>query len=1090
MRKTFFIVALFLMNLSVMAQIPITGQVTDGSSGDPVPGASVVLEGTTVGTITGADGSYKIEASSESDIIVFSFLGYKTEKVTVGTQRVIDVVLQEDVEQLEEVVVTALGIKREKRALGYGAQDVGGEEVSAANPTNVVSALSGKVAGVNVLTSSGQVGASSSVIIRGIKSIQGSNQALFVVDGTPIMNTINSAMSSSTYTDFGNAAMDIDPSEIESVSVLRGASASALYGSRAANGVILITTKKGGKQKGLGVELTSSVSFDNVYLLPNYQNEYGQGRNGSEYEWQTNYSDLTYQEFHDLREFRWGIDGSGYRMDWDESWGSRLDAGLMVAQMDSPVDENGNIIPTPWISRPDNVKDYYETGISTVNNVALSASNDRASGRLTLGHKSQKGTAPNTDMRQINIGIKSAFQLSDKLSFDVNVTYTNLENDNLPQQGNSMRNPLLEFNSWFGRQVDTKYLKEHYEDIVVYEGQPKAFNWMMAYDSQHPNPYWNAYKNTMSRERNRVFGNAAITWNVAKGINLIGRLGTDSFNEHRKFIYHQYSRDWTDTYEFATNGNFWEQYRIEKETNADLLLEIEKKVSDFDIFATLGGNYRQAYDQFATTSGANLIVPDFFSTSNYEGEPTVSFTKYKKVTNSVFASANVGFKRYLYLDMTLRGDWSSTLPSDNWNYWYPSANLSFIVTDALGVESSWLNYAKIRGGYAVVGNDTGPYNLSPVFYSIGTTFNGVNLFGAQATLPSYNLKPELTNSFEVGAELKFFANRLGLDFTYYDATTKNQLLNVDIPISSGYSSWMKNAGELRNKGYEIQLNGTPVKTNGFRWDMVLNWATNSGEVVELADGLNELQLAYYYSYGDVSLMAFPGQPIGDLYGTTFARNDKGDVLIDRNGMPLTSTESEILGNINPDWFGGFRNTFTYKGFALSALIDFRAGGDVFSMTKSVGQKAGILQSTVEGGIRETGMVAEGVYQEGTMLDLNNDGTAEDVSGQANQTVISARDYWRNSRDWAELAIVDGSYIKLREVVLSYTFPKKMVNSIRLQDLTMSVYGRNLALLYTDESNDANIDPEVASGSTLSGAGLEAYQLPPSRTIGFKLNVKF
>ncbi|WP_167619718.1 SusC/RagA family TonB-linked outer membrane protein [Maribellus sediminis] len=1090
MRRTLFFVALLILNLSVFAQTSITGRVTDDASGDPVPGASVVVEGTTVGTVTGPDGAYTIQVSTGTDIIVFSFLGYKTEKVTVGSQTEINVSLKEDIEQLEEVVVTAMGIKREKRALGYGAQDVGGDEVAAANPTNVVSALSGKVAGVSILTSSGQVGASSSVVIRGIKSIQGSNQALFVVDGTPIMNTINSAMSSSTYTDFGNAAMDIDPSEIESVSVLRGASASALYGSRAANGVILITTKKGSQNKGLGVELSSSVAFDNVYLLPNYQNEYGQGRNGSEYEWQKNYSDLTYQEFHDLREFRWGLDGSGYRMDWDESWGSRLDAGLMVAQMDSPLDENGNVIPTPWVSQPDNVKDYYETGISTVNNIALSASNEKANGRLTLGHKTQKGTAPNTDMRQINIGIKSEFKLTDRLSFDVNVTYTDLQNDNLPQQGNSMRNPLLEFNSWFGRQVNTQYLKEHYDDIIIYNGKPTAFNWMMDYDSQHPNPYWNAYKNTMSRERNRVFGNAAITWNVAKGIDLIGRVGTDFFNEHRKFKYHQYSRDWTDMYEFSTNGNFWEQYRIEKETNADLLLEITKAVGDFDILATVGGNYRQAFDRFATTSGSNLIVPDFFSTSNFEGEPTVSFTEYKKVTNSVFASANIGFKRYLYLDMTVRGDWSSTLPSNNWNYWYPSANLSFIVTDALGLESSWLNYAKIRGGYAVVGNDTGPYNLSPVFYSIGTTFNGVNLFGAQSTLPSYNLKPELTNSFEVGGEMKFFNNRLGLDLTYYNATTKNQLLSVDIPVSSGYSSWMKNAGEILNKGFEVQLYGTPVKTRDFSWDVVLNWATNTGEVVELADGLTELQLAYYYSYGDVSLMAFPGEPIGDLYGTTFARNDNGDILVDRNGMPLTSTDSEILGNINPDYFGGIRNTFTYKGFSLTALIDYRVGGDVFSMTKSVGQKAGILQSTVEGGIRETGMIAEGVYEDGTMLDLNNDGTAEDVSGQPNQSVISARDYWRNSRDWAELAIVDGSYVKLREVVLAYRFPKKIVNSIRLQDLTMSVYGRNLALLYTHESNDVNIDPEVASGSTLAGAGLEAYQLPPSRTIGFKLNVKF
>ena len=884
--------------------------------------------------------------------------------------------------------------------------------------------------------------------------------------------------------------MDIDPANIESISVLKGASASALYGSRAANGVVLITTKKGGKQKGIGVEFSTSIAFDKVYILPNYQNDYGQGRNGSEFEWKNNYSDLTYQEFHDEREFRWAMDGSGYRMDWDESWGSRLDAGLMVSQMDSPLDADGNVIPTPWVSRPDNVKDYYETGISTVNNIALTSNGEKASGRLTIGYTSQKGTSPNTDQKKINIGLNSNFKLTEKLSFDVNVTYSQLKNDNLPQQGNTMRNPLLEFNSWFGRQVDTKYLKDHYQDIVEYEGQPTAFNWMMAYPSQHPNPYWNAYKNTLSRTRNRVYGNAAITYNITEGIDLVGRIGTDFFNEHRKYKYYKYSRDWTDMYEFATNGNFWEQYRLESETNADLLLKINKNITkDLQLFATVGGNHRFAFDQFATTYGSNLIIPDFFTTSNFEGEPSVEFPKYKKVTNSVFGSANLGFKRYLYLDITLRGDWSSTLPKENWNFWYPSVNLGFVITDAFDLESKTFTYGKVRGGYAVVGNATSPYQLHPVFYPMGTSFNGVNMFGLPSTLPTYNLLPEMTNSFEFGGEFKFFSNRLGIDITYYNATTKNQLLNVDIPPSSGYGGWMKNAGSIQNSGIELQIYGTIIESkSGFTWDANFNWSTNKNKIVELADDLNELQIAYYYR--GTSLMAFPGDEWGAIYGTTFERNGDGKIVIDEDGMPNEAVDPEVLGYVNPDWIGGLRNSFTYKGFSLSALIDFRKGGDVFSMTKAVGQKAGILEATVEDGIRENGMTVEGIYEEGAMVDLNGDGNLQDASGLPNQTLISARSYWRGSRDWGELSIIDGSFIKLREIVFSYNIPHSFVNRIGLQNATFSIFGRNLALLYTHKSNDVNIDPEVSTGGTVGGTGLEMYQLPPSRTIGFKLNVKF
>ncbi len=1093
-RLTLFIIVI-LSGFFVSGQINVSGKVTDALSGNTIPGVSVIVKDfNDVATFTDTEGNYSIRVPEGGKTLIFMYVGMKTESVEINNQKIINVQMKTNDVLLDDVVVTALGIKREKKSLGYSVQDVSGDDVNKTNPDNIVSALSGNIAGAQITTSSGQIGASSTITIRGQKTFTGSAQPLFVVDGTPIMNGISSARSSTTSTDFGNAAMDIDPSNIESISVLKGASATAMYGSRGANGVILITTKAGsGKQKGLGIDFSSSASVSEIYILPNYQNEYGQGLSGSEYFWQKNYSDMTYQEYIDARGFKWGTNGDGRQMDADESWGARLDAGLNVPQMDSPLDGDGNVTATPWISHPDNVKNFFEKGLTFTNNVALSASNDMAKARLSIGNTTQKGTSPNTDQMKTNLSVNSSFKLSDKLSVNVNLTFTNLTNDNLPQTENSMRNPLLEFNSWFGRQVDTKYLKDHYEDIILYgrSKKEKAFNWMMGYGDQHPNPYWNAYKNTMSRERNRLFGNTAITYNLFDGVDIIGRVGSDIFNEHRRFIYHQYSRDWTPMYQNATNGNLWEQYRLESETNADLFLQINKHLTDdISLYSTLGGNYRMGYDQFATTYGINLIVPDFFSTSNFEGEPTVSFTKYKTVTNSVYGSANIGYKSFVFLDLSLRNDWSSTLPEKNRSYLYYSTNVGFIINEAFDLTSKTFTYGKLRAGYAKVGNATSPYQLKPVFYSVGTTFNTINLVGKQSTLPSIDLEPEETYSYEFGGEFKFFQNRLGTDITYYNAVTKNQLIRVPIPQSSGYSSWMKNAGKIQNKGVEIQLYGTPVRTKNFSWDITLNWSTNKNKVIELSDSIKELTISYLYNYSSSYVMAFPGEEWGAIYGTSTVKNDAGQTIINESGLPISTDNPEIVGYVNPDWIGGIRNTVTYKRFALSALIDFRKGGKIFSMTKAIGQKTGILEATVKDGIRENGIIVDGVYEEGAMVDINGDGTDEDVGGQPNQTLVSAQTYWGASRNWADLSIIDGSFIKFRELSLSYNLPKKFIERIKFQNASISFFGRNLALLYTDKSNDVHIDPEVSTGGTVSGIGLESYQIPPARTLGFKLNIKF
>jgi TonB-linked SusC/RagA family outer membrane protein len=1081
-KNLYFLFIMLLISLSLSAQRKtIMGIVRDKGSNEPIPGVSVLERGTANGTITGNTGEFSIVVGQNA-VLKFTFVGMNSQEISVGNQTKIEVLLDESTEVLNDIVVTALGIKRDKKAMGYAVQDMKGDEIRESNNSNVVTALTGKVAGAQIITSSGQVGASATIKIRGNKSLDGMSSPLFVVDGIPIMNNTSDARNT-IRTDFGNSAMDIDPNTIESISILKGPSASALYGSRAADGVILITTKKGTKaKKGFSVDVSSSVSVDRVGELPNYQNMYGQGYNGDEYNWKTNYSQYaTYQAFHDAREFKWATDGTGRRMDYDESWGTRLDVGLLVDQMHGKQQ--------PWVSNPNNVRDYYETGITNNNNIDLNMNTDRVTARFSIGYNNQTGTMPNTDQTKFNLGLNSGYKVSDKFKVDVSLNYIDLNNDNLPQTGNSMRNPLVEFNSWFGRQVDMKYLKAHYQDIVDYEGTPMAFNWMMDYPTQHQNPYWIAYKNTMSRSRLRTLGSISATYTLAKGIDLMGRVGTDYYTEKRFFKFPQYSRDWdTDLTKSAVNGTFWKQYQMLNETNADLILTIKRNITpDISSFITVGSNYRSSYDQYSTVSGVNLVIPNFYSTSNIEGTPSVSFTEYKKKTNSVFASANFGYKSYLFLDLTYRTDWSSSLPKSNWQYNYPSANLGFVFTEALkdvlNINPKLISYGKLRAGYAIVGSDTDPYQLAETYSTDGTPFNGVTLYTQSTSLKSSDLKPQKTKSFETGLEMKMLNNRVSFDVAYYKSRTFNQILGVGVSATTTKSTWYKNAGEIENKGVEVQLSLVPVKYSNFEWDVDMTWSKNKNTVVKLEDGINQLQInSLYYNS---NLMAFPGKSWGTIYGTDYQKNDKGQTLIGANGLPITTTSSVEIGNVNPDWVGGLRNTFKYKNLSLSVLIDGRKGGDVVSMTKAVGQYGGVLQNTVEGGIRENGMIVDGVYTSG--VKINN----VDMSGQTNATRVSARSYFKATRPWGSLAVVDGSFIKLREVNLNYTFSQNPIfDKVGINRLTVGLFGNNLALLYKDKSNDVNIDPEVSTGGSISGVGLEAYQLPAARSLGLKVNVSF
>ena len=1070
----------------------ISGTVTSAEDGSGIPGVTVQVKGTTVGTTTDMDGHYSIDVKPDYKTLVFSFVGMKTQEVPIGSSNTINVTMETEAIAMDEVVVTALGISREKKSLGYSVQDVKGDELAKVPKDNVINALSGRISGVQVTSSSGAIGASTRITIRGNSSFRSNNQPLFVVDGVPVSNATTGA-SQWGGVDFGNAVADIDPQNIESMTVLKGASAAALYGSRALNGVILITTKKGkAAKKGIGVSYSYNIGFSNVYILPDYQNKYGQGYYGSEY-WHKYFNDkygynLTYQQFAQGDSIGAGFayyDGNwGGVMDgMDESWGPRLDIGLKLPQFDSPytLDANGFPVyePTPWVSQPNNVRDFFQTGVDQTHNIAFTAGNEKVFGRLAYSYNKIKGVIPNTDLTKNTVDFSGHLQLSEKFSADVTATYVNNASDNLPGQGYDVNNVMQSIGSWFGRQVNMQHLKEHWDELNPW-GNP--YNWNSSY---HNNPYWTVYNNTTSRNRNRMFGNMLFKYDINDWMNLNLRAGTDFFTERRKHVEHNKSLDYP-------NGYFWQNKRFNEETNIDLFLNFDKNLSeDIRLSGILGANYRHNYYNFSQMIANELTVPNFFDISNVKGVPEVDMYKSERETNSIFGQVNFSYKDYLYLGATARNDWSSTLPADNWSYFYPSINTGFIFSNAFNIDENILSYGKLRASYAVVGGDADPYSLSNVYRSSSNAFDGITQYYFTRTLANAHLKPERKYSWEIGTNLKFFKNRLGIDATYYDSKTKNQIMEIQVPTSSGFGHQWINAGEVTNKGVELTLTGDIFKSaNGFNWRVTLNWAKNKNQVVELYGDLQSLQIGR--SWSGLSVQARPGEIYGVISGKGYVRDDNGNFVVGDDGLPLATQDNIVLGNITPDWNGGIANDFSYKNFSLHILVDGRKGGDIFSVTKMFGLYAGILAQTAQGDIRETGVVAgynvmqdyTFVHQDGTPLNTNLD-------DPNNTDLVSAQSFYENYYFVKEENIIDGSFIKLREISLGYTFPKSMLNNQNVfQNLNLSFFVHNAALLWVDKSNDVRIDPETGYGNGNSGVGFEQYQLPPSRTIGFKISAEF
>lgn len=1040
------LMVLFLLSAVTQAQErTISGTVTSTEEGMALPGVNVIIQGTALGTVTDIEGNYSLNVPQDANVLVFSFIGYVQEEVEIGDRTTIDVQMETDITQLSEVVVTALGIEREERALGYAVQEIEGETLTKAREVNVVNSLSGRIAGVQVSGASGNMGGSSRILIRGVNSVAGNNQPLFVVDGVPLDNsnftTTDQARGGGGY-DYGNMAQDINPDDIASISVLKGPSAAALYGTRAANGVILITTKSGEGQRGIGVSVNSSVTIDNVYILPDYQNEYG-GGNGpfSQYEGE----DIAYTAF-------------------DESWGPRLD-GRPVRQWYSFYEGDPDFgRATPWVAHPDNIRDFFETGVTLNNNVALSGGNENSSFRLSYTNVTQNFVLPNSELDRNTLNFSGSTQLTDRFTASISANYVVNKALGRPGTGYDGNNVMQQFNQWSHRQMDMDKLRVYETAEGIHRtwniGGPTS---LAPYYSD--NPYWTRYKNYQNDDRERLFGNLTLKYDFTDWLSLTGRVMTDFYTDRREERIAVGSQ---------AISEYSEGIREVTETNADLILNFDRRLSeDFSLNAFVGGNIRiNSYHRNVGTTQGGLNVPDFYNLNNSASSVLIDDYLEERQINSVFGSASLGFRDMVYADFTLRNDWSSTLPADDNAYLYPSVSGSFVFSELAPLQTSGiLSFGKLRAGWAQVGNDTDPYRLG-ITYVPKESFGADPRFTVPNDLNNPNLRPEKTNSWEVGADLRFFSDRIGLDVTYYSSVSTDQIFTVDISGTTGYGAQIINAGEVTNKGVEVQLRATPVVTDNFQWDMIVNWARNRNEIVELAPGINTYTLIN--APFSVSVVAREGEPYGAIMGFDFVYDDAGNKVINPSGTYAVTSEQVPLGNAMPDWTGGITNTFSFRGVTASVLIDGRKGVDIFSISNMFGKYSGMLQETVDGNIRELGVIAEGVV---------NVGTPENPQYEPNTTRLSAIDYFQGlyGRDAAH--VYDGSFIKLREVTLGYTLPNSLLENSPFRNVTFSLIGRNLALLY---KKIPHLDPE----NTLSSdniQGIEGAQLPSVRSWGFNLS---
>lgn len=1015
----------------------VSGTVKD-AMGEPIIGASILVKGTTTGVITDFDGNFVLDNVAENAVLEISYIGYTSQSVSVAGKKVLNIVLQEETQKIDEVVVTALGIKRQKRSLGYSTTTVGGEDFQQARDINVGNALSGKVPGLSVTGNSTGSGGSSRVVIRGNASLTGNNQPLYVVDGVPFDNTNLGSAGTWGGIDMGDGLSNINADDIESIQVLKGAAASALYGYRGGNGAILITTKSGKKGKPMSVEFNNNLTFNTIYDMRDFQTVYGQGTQGQR-----------------------PLTADAAKSTETSSWGEKLDGGKAINFL-------GNEYEYSYIDNWDN---FYRTGINDATSLALSGASDKITYRFGLSNMYDRSILPNSGISQQGINMNTTYDILKNLHFSVNANYvfekfngrSNLSDGN----GNTNASLLHHANSfdirWLERGDETCDWGTNVDGTELLGGTNVYFN----------NPYWLQYRKTNETNKNRLTGAMNLKWEITDWLYAQGGVTRDGYNLDFKQV--QPIGAAADPEGFMT-----EYSKTYSEINLNYLIGFDKTWGDWSVSATIGGNrQRNITKQWAVDGGRPFVIDGLWSSNNLSNHSfKKTYTEYQ--VNSVYATADFGFKNQVFLNLTGRNDWFSTLDPDNNSYFYPSATLSWVFTDTFGAPD-WFTFGKVRAAYAAASNGTTPYQNMMIYKLLDYKVNGQDLATVNnSTYPNKYLKPVRITEYEVGLNLSFFDNRLSLDAAYYNKNTKDDIAWVTTSNASGFTSAIQNVGEIQNQGFEAMINFVPVSTADFRWSSTFNISYNDSEVKYLGEvqGVPVTSLSIDGASsrsGGVTVQNIVGKPYGMLVGKKYARTEDGQIIF-KDGIPQATDDVQELGNGVYKVTGGWHNEFTYKGFTLAFLLDFKAGASLFSGSNLSFYSEGLHKNTLNG--REDGIIGNGV-----MLD---EATGKYVP---NTVKVSAQEYYQGivNNNIAEEFIYNASYIKLRELSFGYTFPQSMLGKQKVvKGLSISLVGRNLwtILKHTD-----NIDPESAYNNS-NGQGLELNGYPATRSFGFNVNVKF
>ena len=1022
-------------------KIKVTGVVEDAEG--PIIGASVIEKGTGNGTLTDLDGNFTLMVSPNA-ILKISYVGNDPVEVK-ATATPMKITLGQSTQKLSEVVVTALGIKRDRKALGYGLDEVKGDAFEKAKETNVINSMAGRVAGLVVSQTAGGPSGSTRVILRGSTEMTGNNQPLYVVDGVPLDNTnFGSAGTSGGY-DLGDGISSINPDDIESMSILKGPAASALYGSRASHGVILITTKKAGKEK-YSVEYNGTLTIDKqLSKWDNVQQIYGMGSNGT-----------------------YSIDAVS---NTNKSWGPKADGSNMLRYFDG--------VERPYLIIPDNTSGFFRTGLTANNTVTVSSNSGNTGIRFTFTDMRNKDIVPKTHMSRDIFNLRANTSIG-KVDLDFTVNYTRENVKNRPALGDSKSNVGKNLMT-LATTYDQRWLRT-YQDA---NGEYSNWNGM---DPYNVNPYWDVYKNSNDSKKDLFRLHASAIYNVTSHLKIKGTAGA----ELNWFNFNDFKAPTTPGYE----SGYLQQSQFKNQMyNFELVATYNNRWGDFDFTGTAGGNIYKVDNRTNITTAQEMQIRDVVALMSFN-ETSLQENSYRKQINSLFGAVNLGWKNLLYLDATIRGDKSSTLPAGNNIYIYPSVSGSFVFSELIK-RGDILPYGKVRLSFAQVGSDTDPYQLGLVYTKSKFTYPGYTIgFIDNTTTPNKNLKPTRTNSFEVGFETKFLNNRIGLDFTYYNQISKDQIMGMASSWATGYPYRLINAGEIQNQGIEIALNTRPIIIGDFSWDLGINFSKNNNKVRKLVDGMDMFELEKA-SWLDVQIAAKVGENFGSIVGPDFQRNENGDILIDpATGLPMYDKSNHVLGNASWDWTGGLSTTFRYKNFGLTALFDVKVGADLYSMSARAAHESGKSLATLAGreewykseeerqaaGIAKGastwtptgGFVAPGVID-------NGDGTY-----RPNDIKVNPEDYWMSvCRNAPSMFIYDNSYIKCREITLTYQFPKKWLGKV-VQDMSISFVTRNPFIVW---KNIPDIDPDSNYNNT-TGMGLEYGSLPSRKSYGFNLYVKF